>query len=125
MLTSCSTKSSECGREALWAPQPGGRRDWQEAGPLSCKGQHWGLPFLLSPSSEVTFLLVFPCHRSKGARTITFAEFQEAMKELCTKRFKGKSPEEALQAVYGLFEGKEPGSAGTTVSRSFLSCSAP
>lgn len=42
------------------------------------------------------------------------------MKELCGKRFKGKSPEEALQAVYGLIEGKEPGSAGTTVSRSFL-----
>ncbi|KFO86330.1 Tubulin polymerization-promoting protein family member 2, partial [Buceros rhinoceros silvestris] len=58
--------------------------------------------------------IVFNKVKSKGARTITFAEFQEAMKELCTKRFKGKSPEEALQAVYGLLEGKEPSSAGTT-----------
>ncbi|KFO80201.1 Tubulin polymerization-promoting protein family member 2, partial [Cuculus canorus] len=52
--------------------------------------------------------------RAKGARTITFAEFQQAMKEICGKRFKGKSPEEALQAVYSLIEGKEPGSVGTT-----------
>ena len=47
------------------------------------------------------------------------------MKELCSKRFKGKLPEEALQAVYGLIEGKEPGSVGTTVSMSFLTCCAP
>eukprot|EP00075_Anas_platyrhynchos_P013428 XP_027302681.1 tubulin polymerization-promoting protein family member 2 isoform X4 [Anas platyrhynchos] len=58
--------------------------------------------------------IVFNKVKTKGARTITFAEFQQAMKELCGKRFKGKSPEEALQAVYGLIEGKEPGSAGTT-----------
>ncbi|NXW85907.1 TPPP2 protein, partial [Alopecoenas beccarii] len=58
--------------------------------------------------------IVFNKVKAKGARTITFAEFQEAMKELCSKRFKNKSPEEALQAVYGLIEGKEPGSAGTT-----------
>ncbi|NWQ75519.1 TPPP2 protein, partial [Columbina picui] len=58
--------------------------------------------------------IVFNKVKAKGARTITFAEFQEAMKELCTKRFKNKSPEEALQAVYGLVEGKEPGSTGTT-----------
>lgn len=38
------------------------------------------------------------------------------MKELCVKRFKNKSPEEALQAVYGLIEGKEPCHVGTTVS---------
>ncbi|XP_072715679.1 tubulin polymerization-promoting protein family member 2-like [Ciconia boyciana] len=58
--------------------------------------------------------IVFNKVKTKGARTITFAEFQQAMKELCGKRFKGKSPEEALQAVYGLIEGKEPGSAGAT-----------
>ncbi|NXW53615.1 TPPP2 protein, partial [Eurystomus gularis] len=58
--------------------------------------------------------IVFNKVKTKGARTITFPEFQEAMKELCRKRFKGKSPEEALQAVYGLIEGKEPGSAGAT-----------
>ncbi|NXI40480.1 TPPP2 protein, partial [Galbula dea] len=58
--------------------------------------------------------IVFNKVKTKGARTITFAEFQEAMKEICTKRFKGKSPEEALQAVYGLMEGKEPGNVGAT-----------
>ncbi|NWZ59461.1 TPPP2 protein, partial [Haliaeetus albicilla] len=58
--------------------------------------------------------IVFNKVKTKGARTITFAEFQQAMKELCSKRFKGKSPEEALQAVYGLLEGKEPGSVGAT-----------
>ncbi|NXP16176.1 TPPP2 protein, partial [Thinocorus orbignyianus] len=63
-------------------------------------------------SSDVD--IVFNKVKTKGARTITFAEFQQAMKELCSKRFKGKSPEEALQAVYGLIEGKVPGSAGTT-----------
>lgn len=47
------------------------------------------------------------------------------MKELCGKRFKGKSPEEALQAVYGLIEGKEPGSVGATVSMRFFACYAP
>uniref|UniRef100_A0A8B9E057 Tubulin polymerization promoting protein family member 2 n=1 Tax=Anser cygnoides TaxID=8845 RepID=A0A8B9E057_ANSCY len=69
--------------------------------------------------------IVFNKVKTKGARTITFAEFQQAMKELCGKRFKGKSPQEALQALYGLIEGKEPGSAGTTVSRSFLAYCAP
>ncbi|NXL06649.1 TPPP2 protein, partial [Mesembrinibis cayennensis] len=58
--------------------------------------------------------IIFNKVKTKGARTINFAEFQQAMKELCGKRFKGKSPEEALQAVYGLIEGKEPGSVGTT-----------
>ncbi|XP_054666533.1 tubulin polymerization-promoting protein family member 2-like isoform X2 [Grus americana] len=58
--------------------------------------------------------IVFNKVKTKGARTITFAEFQQAMKELCGKRFKGKSPEEALQAMYGLIEGKEPGSVGAT-----------
>ncbi|XP_026722037.1 tubulin polymerization-promoting protein family member 2 isoform X2 [Athene cunicularia] len=58
--------------------------------------------------------IVFNRVKTKGARTITFAEFQQAMKELCIKRFKGKSPEDALQAVYGLIEGKEPRSVGAT-----------
>ncbi|NWU69989.1 TPPP2 protein, partial [Pterocles burchelli] len=57
--------------------------------------------------------IIFNKVKTKGART-TFAEFQQAMMELCGKRFKGKSPEEALQAVYGLIAGKEPGSVGTT-----------
>lgn len=38
------------------------------------------------------------------------------MKELCGKRFKSKSPEEALQAVYALIEGKDPANVGVTVS---------
>ncbi|KAM8983688.1 LOW QUALITY PROTEIN: tubulin polymerization-promoting protein family member 2-like [Ara ararauna] len=58
--------------------------------------------------------IVFNKVKAKGARTITFAEFQQAMKEVCVKHFKNKSPEEALQAVYGLIEGKEPGHVGTT-----------
>ncbi|NXV76043.1 TPPP2 protein, partial [Atlantisia rogersi] len=62
----------------------------------------------------ITFLLVSPHHRTKGALTITFDEFQQAMTELCCKHFKGKSPEEALQAVYDLIKGKGPGSVGAT-----------
>ncbi|NXS63312.1 TPPP2 protein, partial [Brachypteracias leptosomus] len=58
--------------------------------------------------------IVFNKVKTKGARTITFDEFQQAMKELCVKHFKGKLPDEALQAVYGLIEGKEPSSTGTT-----------
>ncbi|NXG72660.1 TPPP2 protein, partial [Baryphthengus martii] len=58
--------------------------------------------------------IIFNKVNTKGARSITFSEFQQAMKELCRKRFKNKSPEEALQAVYGLIEGKEPGSVGAT-----------
>lgn len=96
----------------------GGRRE-RARGPLGC------LPILLPVHGEVTFLLLSPCRRTKGARTITFAEFQQAMKELCVKRFKGKSPEEALQAVYGLIEGKEPGHVGATVSMDFFTCCAP
>ncbi|NWJ10901.1 TPPP2 protein, partial [Crypturellus undulatus] len=58
--------------------------------------------------------IVFNKVKTKGARTITFAQFQQAMKELCGKRFKGKAPEEALEAVYGLLDGKEPGNVGVT-----------
>ncbi|NXA55859.1 TPPP2 protein, partial [Nothocercus julius] len=58
--------------------------------------------------------IVFNKVKTKGARTITFAQFQQAMKELCGKRFKGKAPEEALEAVYGLVEGKEPANVGVT-----------
>ncbi|KFP56892.1 Tubulin polymerization-promoting protein family member 2, partial [Cariama cristata] len=61
--------------------------------------------------------IVFCKVKTKGACTITFADFQQDMKELCSKPFKGKSPEEALQAVYGLIAGKEPGSKGTTNAR--------
>ncbi|KAG6936275.1 tubulin polymerization promoting protein family member 2 [Chelydra serpentina] len=59
--------------------------------------------------------IVFNKVKTKGARTINFGEFQQAVKELCGKRFKGKSPEEALQAVYALMEGKEPANVGVTM----------
>ncbi|XP_006031384.2 tubulin polymerization-promoting protein family member 2-like [Alligator sinensis] len=58
--------------------------------------------------------IVFNKVKTKGARTINFVEFQQSMKELCGKRFKSKSPEEALQAVYALIEGKDPANVGVT-----------
>ncbi|XP_015704868.1 tubulin polymerization-promoting protein family member 2-like [Coturnix japonica] len=58
--------------------------------------------------------IVFNKIKMRGSRTINFLEFQLAMKEICVKRFKGKSPEEALQAVFGLIEGKKPSNVGTT-----------
>ncbi|NXA23253.1 TPPP2 protein, partial [Ibidorhyncha struthersii] len=51
---------------------------------------------------------------NKVKRVVPTPSPLQAMKELCSKRFKGKSPEEALQAVYGLIEGKEPSSVGAT-----------
>lgn len=64
------------------------------------------------PSSWISVLLT----RAKNARTITFQQFQEAMKELGQKRFKGKSPDEALENIYKLMEGKDPATTGVTVS---------
>ncbi|XP_077906545.1 tubulin polymerization-promoting protein family member 2 isoform X1 [Ictidomys tridecemlineatus] len=58
--------------------------------------------------------IVFSKVKAKNARTITFSEFQEAMKELGQKRFKGKNPDEALQAVFELMEGKDPATTGVT-----------
>ncbi|NXT50603.1 TPPP2 protein, partial [Pluvianellus socialis] len=55
--------------------------------------------------------IIFDKVKTKGACTINFVEFQQAMKELCSKCFKGTLSEEALQAVYGLIKGKEPGSS--------------
>lgn len=62
-------------------------------------------------SSWISFLLT----RDKGARTITFLQFQEAMKELGQKRFK-KNPDENLENIYKLMEGKDPATSGVTVS---------
>lgn len=64
------------------------------------------------PSSWISVLLT----RAKNARTITFQQFQEAMKELGQKRFKGKSLDEALENIYKLMEGKDPATTGVTVS---------
>lgn len=63
-------------------------------------------------SSWIFFLLT----RDKNARTITFPQFQEAMKELGQKRFKGKNPDETLENIYKLMEGKDPATPGVTVS---------
>ncbi|XP_040083045.1 tubulin polymerization-promoting protein family member 2 isoform X2 [Oryx dammah] len=58
--------------------------------------------------------IVFSKVKAKNARTITFQQFQEAMKELGQKRFKGKSPDEALENIYKLMEGKDPATTGVT-----------
>nr|XP_056720366.1 tubulin polymerization-promoting protein family member 2-like [Euleptes europaea] len=54
--------------------------------------------------------------RAKGARTINYIEFLQAMKVLCGKRFSKKSPEDALQATFKLLEGKEPADGEATKS---------
>nr|XP_004672419.1 tubulin polymerization-promoting protein family member 2 [Jaculus jaculus] len=58
--------------------------------------------------------IVFSKVKAKSARTITFQQFQEAMKELGQKRFKGKNPDEALEGIYQLMEGKVPATTGVT-----------
>uniref|UniRef100_A0A8C6HSR5 Tubulin polymerization-promoting protein family member 2 n=1 Tax=Mus spicilegus TaxID=10103 RepID=A0A8C6HSR5_MUSSI len=60
--------------------------------------------------------IVFSKVKAKNARTINFQQFQEAMKELGQKRFKGKNPDEALQDVFKLMEGKDPATTGVTKS---------
>ncbi|KAI2570221.1 tubulin polymerization promoting protein family member 2 [Homo sapiens] len=62
--------------------------------------------------------IVFSKVKAKNARTITFQQFKEAVKELGQKRFKGKSPDEVLENIYGLMEGKDPATTGATVSDS-------
>uniref|UniRef100_H0XY63 Tubulin polymerization promoting protein family member 2 n=1 Tax=Otolemur garnettii TaxID=30611 RepID=H0XY63_OTOGA len=58
---------------------------------------------------------VFNKVKAKDAGTITFQQFTEAMKELSQKRFKEKSPDQGLQDIYQLMEGKNP--ATTSASR--------
>ncbi|XP_008582334.1 PREDICTED: tubulin polymerization-promoting protein family member 2 [Galeopterus variegatus] len=58
--------------------------------------------------------IVFSKVKAKNARTITFVQFQEAMKELGQKRFKGKNPDEALEGIYKLMEGQDPATTGVT-----------
>ncbi|XP_047717472.1 tubulin polymerization-promoting protein family member 2 isoform X2 [Prionailurus viverrinus] len=68
--------------------------------------------------------IIFSKVKAKNARTITFQQFQEAMKELGQKRFKDKKPDEALENIYKLMEGKDPATTGVTglsLSRS-MSC---
>nr|XP_008114762.1 PREDICTED: tubulin polymerization-promoting protein family member 2-like [Anolis carolinensis] len=59
---------------------------------------------------------IFNKYKYKGARNINYIEFQQALKELSGKRFKGKSPEEALHAIFKLMEGKEPDTLVSTTS---------
>lgn len=54
--------------------------------------------------------------RAKSARVINYEEFKKALEELATKRFKGKSKEEAFDAICQLIAGKEPANIGVTVS---------
>ncbi|XP_059954226.1 tubulin polymerization-promoting protein family member 2 [Mesoplodon densirostris] len=58
--------------------------------------------------------IVFIKVKAKNARTITFQQFQEAMKELGQKQFKGKRLDEALENIYRLVEGKDPATTGVT-----------
>ncbi|OCT82241.1 tubulin polymerization-promoting protein family member 3-like [Xenopus laevis] len=58
--------------------------------------------------------IVFSKVKAKSARVITFEEFRKALEELSAKRFKGKSKEEAYDAICKLVAGKEPVSAGIT-----------
>ncbi|XP_053305582.1 tubulin polymerization-promoting protein family member 3 [Spea bombifrons] len=58
--------------------------------------------------------IVFTKVKAKSARVITYGEFQKALEELSPKRFKGKSKEEAFEAVCKLIAGKEPVSTGVT-----------
>ncbi|XP_012663045.1 tubulin polymerization-promoting protein family member 2-like [Otolemur garnettii] len=55
---------------------------------------------------------VFNKVKAKDAGTITFQQFTEAMKELSQKRFQGKSPDQGLQDIYQLMEGKNPATTG-------------
>lgn len=58
--------------------------------------------------------------RAKSARVINYEEFKKALEELATKRFKGKSKEEAFDAICQLVAGKEPANLGVTVSALLL-----
>ncbi|XP_003793783.1 tubulin polymerization-promoting protein family member 2-like [Otolemur garnettii] len=58
---------------------------------------------------------VFNKVKAKDAGTITFQQFTEAMKELSQKCFQGKSPDQGLQDIYQLMEGKNP--ATTSAAR--------
>lgn len=58
--------------------------------------------------------------RAKSARVINYEEFKKALEELATKRFKGKTKEEAFDAICQLIAGKEPANLGVTVSALLL-----
>ncbi|XP_012666763.1 tubulin polymerization-promoting protein family member 2-like [Otolemur garnettii] len=55
---------------------------------------------------------VFNKVKAKDAGTITFQRFTEAMKDLSQKRFKEKSPDQGLEDIFKLMEGKNPATTG-------------
>jgi len=55
--------------------------------------------------------------RGKSARVINYEEFKKALEELAMKRFKGKSKEEAFDAICHLVAGKEPANVGVTKAK--------
>ncbi|XP_026874466.2 tubulin polymerization-promoting protein family member 3 [Electrophorus electricus] len=58
--------------------------------------------------------IVFTKVKAKSSRVITYEEFEKALEELASKRFKGQSKEEALQSMHKLIEGKGPTNVGIT-----------
>lgn len=81
------------------------------------------IPLQPAPLEGTTFKLPEFCAcRGKSARVINYEEFKKALEELAPKRFKGKSAEEAYEAICQLVAGKEPANVGVTVSDEPLSC---
>ncbi|KAM8946393.1 tubulin polymerization-promoting protein family member 3 [Pelodytes ibericus] len=62
--------------------------------------------------------IVFSKVKGKTARVINYEEFRKALEELSTKRYKGKSNEEAFESICKLVAGKEPVSTGVTKAAS-------
>ncbi|XP_054552888.1 palmitoyltransferase ZDHHC1 isoform X3 [Talpa occidentalis] len=61
--------------------------------------------------------IVFSKVKAKSARVINYEEFKKALEELASKRFKGKSKEEAFDAICQLVAGKEPANVGVTKAK--------
>lgn len=62
--------------------------------------------------------IVFSKVKAKTARVINYEEFKKALEELSTKKYKGKSKEEAFEAICQLIAGKEPTNVGVTKATS-------
>uniref|UniRef100_A0A5F8GVW7 Tubulin polymerization promoting protein family member 2 n=1 Tax=Monodelphis domestica TaxID=13616 RepID=A0A5F8GVW7_MONDO len=58
--------------------------------------------------------IVFSKVKKKNARSINWTECQMALKEMGQKKFKDKSPEEALQSMFALMVNKVPVASGVT-----------
>nr|XP_057944961.1 tubulin polymerization-promoting protein family member 3 [Doryrhamphus excisus] len=58
--------------------------------------------------------IVFSKVKQKSSRIITFEEFQLALEELASQRFKGKSHEEALQSIFRLVASGAPSNLSVT-----------